>query len=133
MARVDDQFRSPPRHSNSDFNDLGCRFARLLVGHLWFSPHANLVGLFILNDGHYLPRLLVSPLSMPNETWMGLLRSILRNYSVSFAHVPHNRPTNAESWEIPFSREGLAFLGEIAQLKVRDARSISPPGLGEVE
>jgi hypothetical protein len=82
MARVDDQFRSPPRHSNSDFNDLGCRLARLLVGHLWFSPHANLVGLFILNDGHYLPRLLVSPLSMPNETWMGLLRSILRNYSV---------------------------------------------------
>ena len=35
-----------------------------------------------INDGHYLPRLLVSPLSMPNETWMGLLRSILRNYSV---------------------------------------------------
>ena len=25
------------------------------------------------------------------------------------------------------------FLGEIAQLKVRDARSIYPPGLGEVE
>jgi hypothetical protein len=63
------------------------------------------------------------------------------DYSVVFygiipsnrARVPHNRPTNAESWEIPFSREGLAFLGEIAQLKVRDARSISPPGLGEVE
>jgi hypothetical protein len=32
-----------------------------------------------------------------------------------------------------FCREGLAFLGEIAQLKVRDARSISPSGLGEVE
>jgi hypothetical protein len=26
-----------------------------------------------------------------------------------------------------------SLLGEIAQLKVRDARSISPPGLGEVE
>ena|ERR1700693_4812536 len=65
MARVDDQFRSPPRHSNSDFNDLGCRLARLLVGHLWFSPHANLVGLFILNDGHYLPRLLVSVIPEP--------------------------------------------------------------------
>jgi hypothetical protein len=46
---------------------------------------------------------------------------------------PRSYPTNAESWEIPFSREGLAFLGEIAQLKVRDARSISQPGLGEVE
>ena len=65
MARVDDQFRSPPGHSNSDFNDLGCRLARLLVGHLWFSPHANLVGLFILNDGHYLPRLLVSVIAEP--------------------------------------------------------------------
>jgi hypothetical protein len=65
MARVDDQFRSPPRHSNSDFNDLGCRLARLLVGHLWFNPHANLVGLFIFNDGHYLPRLLVSVIAEP--------------------------------------------------------------------
>src|SRR5258708_176228 len=46
MARLDDQFRSPPRHSNSDFNDLGCRLARLLVGHLRFSPHANLVGVY---------------------------------------------------------------------------------------
>ena len=43
--------------------------------------------------------------------------------------VPPNRPANAKSWEIPFSREGLAFLGEIPQLKVRDARSISPSGL----
>jgi hypothetical protein len=45
------------------------------------------------------------------------------------ARVPRHRPTNAESWEIPFSREGVAFLGEKAQLKVRDARSISPSGL----
>ena len=64
----------------------------------------------------------------PNETWMEFLRSILRNYSVQSADVPRNGPTNAEPWEIPFSREDLAFLGEIAQLKVRDAGSISPSG-----
>ena len=36
-----------------------------LLAYLWFSPHANLVGLFILNDGHYLPRLLVSIIPEP--------------------------------------------------------------------
>ena len=46
------------------------------------------------------------------------------------AHVPHNRPTNAESGEIPFSREGLAFLGEIAQFESTGYSIYFPIGAG---
>ena len=51
-------------------------------------------------------------------------------------NLSHFSKTDIRSWQREQTanlRRGLAFLGEIAQLKVRDARSISPPGLGEVE